>query len=369
MTMTTLTYTVSFNTPAFLGNAQQQAQWRTPPFKALLRQWWRVVKAPEVDFDHRELLRQENALFGSAGDGDGEAGRSRVQLRLSGWDEGTLTSLPKMATHQHPEVKDRQTGQLRPIDSAVYLGFGPVTTSGNRNAIAPEIPALTLKLRFPASQETTLRKAMQLAAWFGTLGSRSRNGWGSLHIEGDGILGWADLTETNLRRNASASTLQDALRRDWAHGFGLIPGGRVAAWRVARIDQKSKTMTGFSTWREAMEELARIKIKFRTDLKFPEEATPHPQLQDRHVLGFPVTNHGVRGISNDKRLAGSLRFKVHKHNDTFFALITHLPCGIPSAFMPNPPGIDFQHRVWEIVHQSLSTQFNDRVTYIKKGGA
>lgn len=49
MRMTTLTYQVSFNTPAFLGNAEQQAQWRTPPFKALLRQWWRVVKAPEVN--------------------------------------------------------------------------------------------------------------------------------------------------------------------------------------------------------------------------------------------------------------------------------------------------------------------------------
>ena len=43
--MLTLLYTLSFNTPAFLGNADQQAQWRTPPIKALIRQWWRVVKA------------------------------------------------------------------------------------------------------------------------------------------------------------------------------------------------------------------------------------------------------------------------------------------------------------------------------------
>lgn len=49
MEMINLTYRVSFNTPAFLGNAEQQAQWRTPPFKALLRQWWRVVKAPDAN--------------------------------------------------------------------------------------------------------------------------------------------------------------------------------------------------------------------------------------------------------------------------------------------------------------------------------
>ncbi len=31
--MQELSYTVSFTTPAFLGNAEQQAQWRTPPFR------------------------------------------------------------------------------------------------------------------------------------------------------------------------------------------------------------------------------------------------------------------------------------------------------------------------------------------------
>ena len=100
MTMRELTYQVSFNTPAFLGNAEQQAQWRTPPFKALLRQWWRVVKAPDVGYDHRKLLALENELFGSAGDDSG-GGRSKVQLRLSRWDAGTLTELPRMAAHQH----------------------------------------------------------------------------------------------------------------------------------------------------------------------------------------------------------------------------------------------------------------------------
>ena len=79
MSMRELTYQVSFNTPAFLGNAEQQAQWRTPPFKALLRQWWRVVKAPhpDVGYDYLKLLKLENEIFGSAGDDD-SGGRSKV---------------------------------------------------------------------------------------------------------------------------------------------------------------------------------------------------------------------------------------------------------------------------------------------------
>ncbi|OYV75217.1 MAG: hypothetical protein B7Z66_13795 [Chromatiales bacterium 21-64-14] len=35
--MKPLKYTVRFVTPAFLGNAEQTGQWRTPPFKALRR--------------------------------------------------------------------------------------------------------------------------------------------------------------------------------------------------------------------------------------------------------------------------------------------------------------------------------------------
>jgi len=100
MTMETLSYQVSFATPAFLGNAEQQAQWRTPPFKALLRQWWRVVVAPDVGYHHGELLRRENALFGCAGGGEeggGEGGgRSKVQLRLSSWEAGSLAQRPNL---------------------------------------------------------------------------------------------------------------------------------------------------------------------------------------------------------------------------------------------------------------------------------
>ncbi|PJB44980.1 MAG: hypothetical protein CO105_04975, partial [Comamonadaceae bacterium CG_4_9_14_3_um_filter_60_33] len=162
MTMQALTYQVTFNTPAFLGNAEQQAQWRTPPFKALLRQWWRVVKAPDVDYDHHQLRQLESTLFGSAADcpDAGRSGRSQVQLRLSSWDMGRMAELPRMATQQHDEVK--RNGQVVPVGTAVYLGFGPVTTTAMRPAIAPDTPAVTFKLRCPTSETSTLRKAMQL---------------------------------------------------------------------------------------------------------------------------------------------------------------------------------------------------------------
>lgn len=37
--MKRLEYKVSFTTPAFLGNAEQAGQWRTPPFKEVTWLW------------------------------------------------------------------------------------------------------------------------------------------------------------------------------------------------------------------------------------------------------------------------------------------------------------------------------------------
>ena len=61
-------YTVRFTTPAFPGNAEQSGQWRTPPFKALLRQWWRVAWAASNQFNVNvtEMRQAEGLLFGNA---------------------------------------------------------------------------------------------------------------------------------------------------------------------------------------------------------------------------------------------------------------------------------------------------------------
>ena len=67
--MRKLEYQVTFNTPAFLGNADQQAQWRTPPFKALLRQWWRVVHAPKVASTWTNCVGREQAVWRGGGRG------------------------------------------------------------------------------------------------------------------------------------------------------------------------------------------------------------------------------------------------------------------------------------------------------------
>lgn len=54
-------YHLRFQTPAFLGNSQQQAQWRTPPLKALLRQWWPRLGTSVADIVVCEVRPSEAA--------------------------------------------------------------------------------------------------------------------------------------------------------------------------------------------------------------------------------------------------------------------------------------------------------------------
>ena len=82
--MLTRHYTLHFATPAFLGNAEQSGQWRTPPIKALLRQWWRVAYAAgQPGAVNVSAMREaEGRLFGSASHNGGRPRPRRYSLSV-----------------------------------------------------------------------------------------------------------------------------------------------------------------------------------------------------------------------------------------------------------------------------------------------
>ena len=369
MTMTVLNYRVGFNTPAFLGNAEQQGQWRAPPFKALLRQWWRVVTAHQHGFAWDRVLQQENALFGSAGD-DKDGGKSKVQLRLSRWDAGSLTALPFMARHRHPDVgKD--------VESALYLGYGPVTGGGIRKAIAPGTDQAALQLRCPTADAQDIGKAMQLIGWFGCLGSRARNGWGSREVQGVRVMGLEDLNDATLAQQAPtrplADAMQDRLAGEWPHAIGQCGDGRPSVWRVVQGKKLNPDGTGaylgFDNWTGVMERLAELKIGLRTSFEL-RAGGPHARVEGRHMLAYPVTHHALSGLDN-ARMANPLRFKVGQtQSGKYFGMLVHLPCVMPAAmFKPSRvpvPEVSCQIAVWRQVHAYLGAQGKDKLARIRK---
>jgi CRISPR-associated protein Cmr1 len=352
-----LEYTVRFNNPAFLGNAEQQAQWRTPPFKTLLRQWWRVVKAPQVRFNVDALRSAENELFGAASDdGEVKSHRSRVQLRLSHWDDGKMTQWPANEPSEfHGEVGESG----RRVGTDLYLGFGPLEndrdsrstqfgkskSSGQKRTAIDEKAKATLSLMLSSDYEAELCAAMQLAAWFGTVGSRSRNGWGALQMAHDHL---KPLTRADLESLGVTRRLSECLGEEWPHAIGKDDSGPLV-WKTKSAGD----------WRAVMKELARIKIAFRTQPEFSLHGVSPGQFAVRHLLAYPVTHHPVNGAAwgGQGRLSNQVRFKLAKSmNGQLEGIIVHLPCALPrdmAATLGGNAVNGVQIRTWQAVHAVL----------------
>lgn len=346
-------YKISFNTPGFLGDAEQKSAWRTPPFKALIQHWWRVVVAKEHHYDWKKIRESEGRLFGHAWLDNGSwAMRSRVRIKLEQQNPGTLSkwvNSPVSDKITHPEVKDRNTGNLRPMAPETYLAYGPLHFRDGLTH-APAIKANEtnrLTLIYPKEYQEIFNDGMQLIHWFGTLGGRSRNGWGSLHIQGDGFQGNQTLKAAIPLFHSITRSLSECLILDWPHAIGTDDQG-LLIWQTPERDN----------WQLVIKDLAQIKIKFRTDLPFPNTAPGG--FEQRHLLAYPVTHHKINDWGNTGRLANQLRFKVVRTaGNNFTGIIVHLPCALPSEMsqgLRNTPTNQQQIEIWQKVHNSLNSQ-------------
>ncbi|HXF91720.1 MAG TPA: RAMP superfamily CRISPR-associated protein [Nitrospiraceae bacterium] len=311
--MTTLTYTVQFLTPAFLGDAEQNGRWRTPPFKALLRQWWRVVYAADHNFNVNieEMRREEGLLFGNAWlshrVNDREVAdhcKSLVRLRLEnvdgspseGWARGTQKGVAPLPT-------GLQTS---------YAWFGLVKRGGglpDRTAIKPSIPEgkRRLHLVLPESHGGWIELTVRLIHTFGQVGTRSRGGWGSLEFQGLTSLEGEDLSRF-------ARSLQECLNSDWAMSLAQDQKG-LCMW---------ESTTGYETWEKAMQKIAEERKRVRTELR----SCKGKDL--RIALGF----------AGDGRMPSPLRWKIFSRGNgklglRVFAMPHRLPADSGRTMSPD----------------------------------
>ncbi|MBN2700039.1 MAG: hypothetical protein JXR29_01150 [Methylothermaceae bacterium] len=369
--MKTVTYQVSFVTPAFLGNAEQSGQWRTPPFKALLRQWWRVAAAPQFDYDHRKLREAEGRLFGHAwleGDKDRKgnkatARKSLVHIRLDNWMQGKQK--PSDWSGRHFErVTTTKNGKGK-VRADLYLGFGAVLPPSkkenrqrielHRNALKPTEQG-TLKLRLPAEHEETIQSVMTLIQLFGSLGSRARNGWGSLDLGMD-----IGLDEKTLAPFSRPWT--DCLELDWPHALGRDANNNLLIWVTQPVED----------WRAALNALAHIKVGIRAEAK---KFRDHSKIGGVHLLGYPAGKDWklvefAKDVPHpgdqEARLATQMRFKVMQTPDGFVGVVYHLPAKLPDVLRARlnrkqTAWLEANERkVWQAIHHYLDNR-NDTLS-------
>ena len=341
MTIQQLRLQMRLCSPGFLGDAHQSSVWRTPPIKALLREWWRVAAAPDSGYEHRSLRETEGLLFGNAwlekdADQNSRYCKSKVRMALGHWDEGKMRKHEPIGKIDHPEA-ERAGRKVEPLN---YLGYGPIDRGQFKNGAALQAGETnTLDLAWPVEDADAITHTLQLIDWFGTLGGRSRNGWGSLS------LGLDALTVDHAHLGAVLRELKQCLKLDWPHALGSDSNGPLV-WESANT---------FSDWQSAMRFLASTKIGFRTSLKF-EGGGPHRQPQERHVLAYPVTNHAVQAADwgGNARLANQIRFKLFSAEaNKLKARIYHTPHKSPLA-IGNISELD----VWQSIHRWLDDPHN-----------
>jgi CRISPR-associated protein Cmr1 len=365
-------FTIRFVTPAFLGDANQSSEWRVPPFKHLLREWWRCLemgrsRSSGSEHDAQELCRREALLFG--GVHKDSPSRSQVEIMFEEeWSKGTLSILTQGKAHPHPEVKNKH-GVIQNVDSLLYLGYGPLLfesrTAPPKLKTPPAIQAGDIKravIRCPSDRETEMRTILGLIHWLGTIGGRSRNGWGSLDILKDDDQPWCSRAPSVLEPVEKPWT--DCLTLAWSHALGIEPASdgkpkRLLLW---------KTKSGYDgSWKDAMSEMARLKIALRagsvpgTTRGAIPVGNNNCKPNNRHLMGYPITNHDK--VLGWARLANQLRFKVIKDNlgdDTepkYYGIAYHMPHGLPAAMQAAyPKGSAFpayDQTVWTTVHTKL----------------
>lgn len=338
-------YTLELVTPAFLGGYDQSAEWRTAGIKALIRQWWRVVYVAEHGVSVARMREAEAHLFGSVNEATGGAMQARLRIRLAEWKKGTLTTMPRSGQTVHPEVKGGMN-----IGTFLYLGYGPLgferggVKLNKGNALDPsQKNMLTLIGQdMSAAEWQNIDKAMQLIHLFGTIGGRSRNGWGSIQlydIKTNQPI--AALDAIPIR----SISLEKCLAHDWPTA--------IASHQNQTLIWRGKS-AGYASWGEAIDQLAKIKIAIRTQFKF--DSNRHPQPEPRHYLSYPITNHAVSPWGNNKRLPNALRFKVVKDaTGKYVPIAVHLPHKLPADFNANI-STEKLTQIWQQVYQKLDTE-------------
>ncbi|MEW6750602.1 MAG: RAMP superfamily CRISPR-associated protein [Candidatus Latescibacterota bacterium] len=338
-------------TPMFLGGANQEAEWRAAPFKSLLRYWWRVTQHGAASPD---LLRKdEGSLFGQAGDDD-DSGKSLVRVLVVPADTAKSVNRPldRLEDVRHDEC-ERQQQRVQPL---LYLaGMGLAEANGLRvkHSYFPAGASFEIHLDWPG-EDVQMKAVGALLQAFGAVGARCRNGWGSFRIQG--VLVQPEEAAKILDGLTMDWTL--ALTRDYPHCLGKDGRGPLL-WKTAVRPQ----------WQEAMRDLAQAYIEVRahevrTSTGMIGELKPgggrNNTIQERHLLGIPLTNHGYGG--GDARHSSPLRFVVKKQGEGFRGFILHLPHGHSRQQMQGS-SVN-QQKVWQKVHDKLYALKNmSRATY------
>ena len=333
-------FSVEVLTPMFLGGADGHGELRAPPLKNALRYWWRLTMG---DISGDELLSKEQKLFGGVKD---EASRSLVDIVVSGDVKTDIGRDINIGFKENPEANNRN------VSLAAYLGMGPVHFSGSIEK-KPILPGqkFDFSVTYPQDHEEEIMDALSLFAVFGSLGSRSRNGWGGIHLVPAPKNTPFESMGRLYKKYGEEITTIFAKNKEYpfklAYNSGKNEKRLAMMWKIAQGER----------WQDVMQTAGERYMDARQVLKFPK--TKNKVVQKRHIVGYPVTNHPVEDWDKSNgRMPSQLRIVVRRTKDIFYSYFLHLPHRIPHTWDEKKLGSELS--VW----QELHTWLNKNCTYV-----
>lgn len=256
-------------TPMFLSGADQNSpELRLPSFKGALRFWWRALVR---DRNIKRLRDKEDHFFGST-----RTGVSLVRMRLAdtNTDAATQNKFPRNSWQS-------------------YTGFGLIDKPGqaSRRFIKPG-STFDVKLdssRCDEQQRRELVNALIAIGLVGGLGSRARNGWGSitlLSLEGDGF---------NWKAPVDADSLRSELQTRFRAKEPLADWSAFSDQSVFAVGPPQDTQEDAHQW---------LAEKYKETLKGLSQDKTR-----REAFGLPRKNAGK---NSEQRRAGATVLHVHQ---------------------------------------------------------
>src|SRR5579883_639078 len=177
LTGSKITATFEVVTPLFLGGADPAStvELRPPSIKGALRFWWRALAWSRHRGDLDAIKKEEQKIFGTAGDDRDRLGQASFGLRAR-W---------RAEPNRLAETGPRSLTSGKP--GASYLSYGIINRGqGNSPRSCYQLGGC-FELTFQALRHTdnesgfhpSLLDAIKLFGLLGGLGGRSRRGWGS----------------------------------------------------------------------------------------------------------------------------------------------------------------------------------------------
>lgn len=173
--MKSITFTCEVVTPMFLAGADgQKSELRSSSIKGAMRFWWRTMHG---DLKINALREKEFAIYGGGGE---HAVKSKISISVSHLYAKSDVSLPPKSISM-PSPVSGNVGRSIDGDLFKYLAYG----AEDRMYYPPKYE-FEVKFAYHdvhLSFDDAILKPFYLLSFFGGLGAKSRNGFGSFRIK------------------------------------------------------------------------------------------------------------------------------------------------------------------------------------------